>query len=121
MTVQFLIETRSILNEQGVIVANTFSTSRLYDHESVTYETVFGPFFNFKMPMTGNRVIIASTGELPGKKVIQDRANKLSGRFTRYSVNIDDFPRYMKLLRDWNQDSRPLTDQFAPANILSGN
>jgi spermidine synthase len=118
MTAEFLQETRSIMGETGVLVANTFSTSRLYDHESVTYTTVFGPFFNFKMPITGNRVIIATRQPLPDKKILQDRANRLSGRFTRYAVNIDDFPRYMKTGKDWNEMARPLTDQFSPANLL---
>ena len=121
MTVEFLQETRSIMSEQGVLVANTFSTSRLYDHESVTYQRVFGPFFNFKMPITGNRVVVANRHELPGKKVLQDRANKLAVRFVRYAVNIDDFPPYMKHDKDWNEKVRPLTDQFAPVNLLRGN
>ena len=120
MTVEFLRETQSIMSDGGVLVANTFSTSRLYDHESVTYEAVFGPFFNFKMPITGNRVIVINRHSLPTKKVLQDRANKLAGRFTKYAVNIDDFPRYMKQGRDWNENVRPLTDQFAPVNLLRG-
>ena len=121
MTVEFLQETRSIMSEQGVLVANTFSTSRLYDHESVTYQRVFGPFFNFKMPITGNRVVVTNGHELPGRKVLQDRANKLADRFVKYAVNIDDFPRYMKHDKDWNEKVRPLTDQFAPVNLLRGN
>ena len=121
MTVEFLQETRSIMSEQGVLVANTFSTSRLYDHESVTYQRVFGPFFNFKMPITENRVVVTNGHELPGRKVLQDRANKLADRFVKYAVNIDDFPRYMNDDKDWNEKVRPLTDQFAPVNLLRGN
>jgi spermidine synthase len=37
MTREFLEECRAILVSDGVLVANTFSSSRLYDSESVTY------------------------------------------------------------------------------------
>ncbi len=120
MTVEFLQEVKSIMSDRGVLVANTFSTSKLYDHESVTYQRVFGDFFNFKMPGTANRVIVATGKPLAPKKLIQDRANRLSGKMTRYGVNIDDFPRYMKRGKDWNEKERPLTDQYSPANLLRG-
>jgi|TARA_B100001971_G_C18254114_1_gene580589 spermidine synthase len=118
MTVEFLQETKAIMSDQGVLVANTFSTSRLYDHESVTYESAFGTFFNFKMPVTGNRVIITNGGQLPETKLMQDRANKLAGKLRKYAIKIDNFPRHMKRTKDWNKKARPLTDQFSPANLL---
>lgn len=120
MTVEFLEEVKSIMSDEGVLVANTFSTSKLYHHESVTYQTVFHEFFNFKMPITGNRVIVTNGKPLPSKKIIQDKANRLSGKMTRYAINIDDFPRYMRRDRDWNEKQRPLTDQYSPANLLRG-
>jgi spermidine synthase len=120
MTVEFLQEVQSIMSDKGVVVANTFSTSELYHYESVTYQTVFGDFFNFKKPGTGNRVIVTTGKPLPSKKVIQDRANRLSGKMTKYRVNIDDFPRYMNRAKDWNEKQRPLTDQYSPANLLQG-
>jgi len=118
MTKEFLQEVKSIMSEQGVLVANTFSTSRLYDHESVTYGSVFGAFFNFKMPITSNRVIITNGRQLPESKLMQERANKLARRLKKYAVKIDDFPRHMKRTKDWNEKARPLTDQFSPANLL---
>ncbi len=123
MTQEFLEEVRGLLLDDGVLVANTFSTSKLYGHESATYSIVFGEFFNFKMPITGNRVIVTQVGAdsvLPETKLLQDRANRLSGPFTRYAVNIDDFPRYMRRVKDWDTNVRPLTDQFSPANLLRG-
>jgi spermidine synthase len=117
-TMEFLEEVKALLNEDGVLVANTFSTSKLYHHESVTYTNVYGNFFNFKMPITGNRVIVTNGKPLPSRKQLQDRANKLSGRMTKYFVNIEDFPKYMSRDRDWDESKRPLTDQFAPANLL---
>ena len=46
----------------GIVAANTFSSSRLYQNESVTYRAVFGEFYNLK---SANRVILASNGPLP--------------------------------------------------------
>ena len=62
LTREFLSEVRSLLAPDGIVAANTFSSSRLYQNESVTYRAVFGPFYNFK---SGNRVILASNGPLP--------------------------------------------------------
>jgi len=117
-TVEFLEEVSALLSDNGVLVANTFSTSKLYHHESVTYSVVFGDFFNFKMPITGNRVIIANGKPLPSRKQLQDQANKLAVRLKKYNVNIGDYPKYMSRERDWDESKRPLTDQFAPANLL---
>ena len=38
LTREFLEEVKAIMTDESVLVANTFSTSRLYDHESVTYQ-----------------------------------------------------------------------------------
>jgi spermidine synthase len=120
MTVEFLQEVQAILSENGVVVANTFSTSKLYHHESMTYQTVFGSFFNFKRSGTGNRVIVTTGKTLPSEEIIQSRANRLSGKLTKYYVKIEDFPRYMNREKDWNEKLRPLTDQYSPANLLQG-
>src|SRR5690606_4803057 len=44
MTREFLEEVKALLPEDGMVVANTFSNSALYDAESVTYRAVFGEF-----------------------------------------------------------------------------
>ncbi|NND58899.1 MAG: fused MFS/spermidine synthase, partial [Gammaproteobacteria bacterium] len=59
MTADFLKECQQLLTENGVLVANTFSSSRLYDSESQTYATVFGDFLNLRRRL-GNRVIVAA-------------------------------------------------------------
>ena len=80
MTVEFIEETALLLSESGVLVANTFSTSALYHHESVTYSAVFSEFINFKMPNTRNRVIIATKVPLPSRKTMLDRSKQLTAR-----------------------------------------
>ncbi len=69
MTKEFLSDVKALLTPNGILVANTFASSKLYDHESTTYGEVFGQFMNLKMPGTGNRVIIA------GKKGSQTKTS----------------------------------------------
>ncbi len=42
LTREFLQEIKGLLSEHGVLAANTFAASRLYDFESATYYSVFG-------------------------------------------------------------------------------
>jgi spermidine synthase len=68
LTQEFLEEVKQVLAPDGVVVANTFSTSRFYDHESVTYQRVFGEFYNFKLPTSGNRIILTQLKSLPSPR-----------------------------------------------------
>ena len=74
MTLEFLRHVRGILAPGGVAVANTFTNSQLYERESATYAAVFGEFFNLQ---TGNRVIVAVNGELPGRDELARNAEAL--------------------------------------------
>ncbi len=120
MTVEFLDDIKSLLTPDGVVIANTFLGSSLYDHESVTYSTVFGPMFNLKMPGTGNRVIVASRMELPDNKTLMANAMMLKPAFERYRIDLRKYVPNMNRDPDWKTDKRPLTDQYAPANLLRG-
>ena len=120
MTVEFLEETRSLLAPGGAVAANTFATSRLYDHESETYRAVFGTFFNLRIPEGNNRVILASTNPLPDKATLRERARAWRNRLRPYGVPVLDYPRRMSLRLDWDESKRPLTDQYSPANLLRG-
>jgi spermidine synthase len=118
MTREFLEEVRGILSDNGVLVANTFSISDLYSYESATYAAVFAPFFNMKPDDSGNRVILASRQPLPTPDVLAARAAALAGLLRPYGI---DFTELLPLLRtepDWDPDTRVLTDQYAPANLL---
>jgi len=44
LTREFLQHVRAILTPNGILVANTFTNSKMYDQESVTYADVFGDF-----------------------------------------------------------------------------
>ena len=118
MTAEFLNESRDLLVDDGVLIANTFSTSKLYDHESATYAEVFGSFLNLKMPDTGNRVIVATRGNLPGDFALKSRAKQMSASLETYGVQMEVFPRFMSRKIDWDESARVLTDQYSPANLL---
>ena len=64
MTKEFLMEGQRLLSKEGLLIANTFGTSKLYDYESNTYHDVFGDFINYKRPETGNRLIIVPQAKL---------------------------------------------------------
>ena len=118
MTAEFLKETRDLLSPGGVVAANTFSTSRLYDHESETYRVVFGSFFNLRLRETNNRVVLASNGPLPARDLLRRNARSWRKPLAEYDVQITDYPRRMSTEVDWDTTQRPLTDQYSPANLL---
>jgi spermidine synthase len=116
LTREFIAEVKSLLSPQGVLAANTFSSSRLYDHESVTYAAVFPHFFNLKRE---NRVIIASNGALPDAEQIRQRSEGLESAFARYGFKASAVLPLFSLEQDWDRDARQLTDQYSPANLLN--
>jgi spermidine synthase len=122
MTQEFLQETKQLLSEHGVLAANTFSVSKLYDYESATYKAVFGDFFNVRNNRNSNRIILTSNQPLPQRSVINERATTLSKILLPFNVNISEISRYMTstaTAQDWPQTTPLLTDQYSPANLLN--
>ncbi|MEE8119421.1 MAG: fused MFS/spermidine synthase [Gammaproteobacteria bacterium] len=118
MTREFLEECRSLLTADGVLVANTFSLSRLYDAESVTYEQAFGWLVNVKQE-TGNRIILTSRAAMPGHKELRQAAASFPVDLSRFGLDLKWVARQIRLYPDWNRNARPLTDQYNPANLLN--
>jgi spermidine synthase len=118
MTKEYLEETRALLVPGGVLAANTFAISRLYDHESTTYQAVFGTFYNVRSRLSANRIIIAVNGELPDMETLSAAAAALAGRLRPYDVQINDYLPGFSTRPDWDTTARILTDQYAPANLL---
>ena len=121
LTLEFLQEVRSIMTPDGVLVANTFSTSRFYDHESETYQRAFGEFFNFKLPSSGNRIIIARDELLPPRGKMMQTARNLAPRVRRFGVPLLEYPNRLSTRVDWDRSRRVLTDQYSPSNLLRDN
>ncbi len=119
MTAEFLQEVKALLPTNGMVVSNTFSTSRLYAAESATYAQVFGKFFNVRQAGTGNRIIIASMQPLPEAATLAQRATTLQQKLDRFDMKLVDYTQYMRTDVDWDTKERVLTDQYAPANLLN--
>ncbi|PZN31668.1 MAG: spermidine synthase [Proteobacteria bacterium] len=116
LTRDFLAEVRAVMTPDGVLVANTFSSSRLYDHESVTYAAVFDRFFNLKRE---NRVIIAPLGTLPSRAELAQASERFAAAFRTYGIDARELLRLFSTRRDWDERARVLTDQYSPANLLN--
>ena len=121
LTREFLEEVKAIMAPGAVLVANTFSTSRFYDHESVTYQRAFDEFFNFKLPSSGNRIILTQNEPLPPRGELVTRAQRLVERVEKYGVPLLEYPARLSTRVDWDMSRRELTDQYAPANLLRDN
>jgi spermidine synthase len=119
MTREYLEETKSLLSENGVVAANTFSVSNLYDHETATYAEVFGQLFNLTRTDSSNRVIFASVGPLPGVYEMAARARLLKDTLHPFGVPITSYPKALIKPVKWKKDTRVLTDQYSPANLLN--
>jgi spermidine synthase len=116
LTREFLTEVKSLLAPEGVLVANTFSSSRLYDHESTTYADVFGTFYNLK---AANRVIIARPAGLPNENSLRTRAAEYEKVLRTFGVDAMSVLPMFTTQPDWDTGARVLTDQYSPANLLN--
>jgi spermidine synthase len=116
LTQEFLREVQGILAPDGVVAANTFSSSRLYDHESTTYASVFGRFFNLKRR---NRVIIARQGGLPDSETIRRNAARWQPILAPTGVDGAWLAGLFDTTPDWRSDARVLTDRYSPSNLLN--
>jgi len=116
LTQEFLGEVKSLLAPGGVVVGNTFSSSKLYDHESTTYASVFGTFFNLK---AANRVIVARPDGLPTEAQLRERARQYESALRGFGVDTDAVLALFTTRADWDAKARVLTDQYSPANLLN--
>jgi len=118
MTREYLLETRELLAPEGVLLANTFSISKLYHHESTTYESVFGKLLTVQSPQSANRVIVAKNGAFPSDTDIDRNHDLWAPRLLPFDVDLGRVREQLDDTRDWQQDARVLTDQYSPANLL---
>jgi len=116
LTREFLSEVRSLLTPDGIVAANTFSSSRLYQNESVTYEAVFGSFYNLR---SGNRVILAAKGALPSLQQAAANERRFRDVFRSYGFAASAVLARFSTRVDWDPHARVLTDQYSPANLLN--
>mgnify|MGYP003387579527 FL=1 len=122
MTKEFLQETKNLLSENGVISANTFSLSELYAHESATYKAVFGDFYQVSNQANANRIIIVSKNDFTTNSLNKSKLKQLNNKLR--TVGVDLYSLYNKITftgveQNWSENTRLLTDQFSPVNLLN--
>ncbi len=117
LTVEFLTEAKNLLVPGGLLSANTFNGSKLYDYESVTYQSVFDQLQILPSLTKGNRIIFACNCEnLAGKIKVNQQIKKA---LVPFGVDLDSLVSRLTNKVDWDTSVRPLTDQFSPANLLN--
>jgi len=118
LTREFLQEVKSVMAPNGVIVANTFSDSALYDYESVTYRAVFGPFFNLRL---ANRIILGRSGGITPDDLAQAKKNAgiVEAEFSKRGSGSNFLLPLLSPAVDWDPNARVLTDQYSPSNLLN--
>ncbi len=121
MTQEFFSDLKTLMTPDATLAANTFTISDLYDSESVTYESVFGSFINFRLPESANRMIIVPPADVSSDR-LEERASALTTTLKPFRVPIEKYARLIAIAKkkkpDWNQNARVLTDQYSPANLL---
>jgi|CXWL01.1.fsa_nt_gi spermidine synthase len=136
MTREFLAECKGLLAPGGVLVANTFTRSKLYDSESRTYEAAFGWFLNIKRGST-NRIVLVHDGPPVARSAYiayVDAFYDASGQpkatldpavraaltaLPGFGVDLRAIATMAAERPDWKTDAKILTDQYAPANLLN--
>lgn len=116
LTKEFLEEVKAIMTPDGVLAANTFSRSALYDYESATYQAVFGEFYNLKF---SNRIVLAKLGGLPAMDEVRANAQLWDAELRSRDANPDFVLPIMSTRVDWDTDVPILTDQYSPSNVLN--
>ena len=118
LTQEFLQEVKQNLSQDGIVIANTFTGSRLNQHESATYNSVFPNFVNIKSGASRNRVIVAKNSQ----SEIRLNFNKLPATTDEWlrkrGVDARDYMKTIEYNPSWNKNARILTDQYSPANLL---
>ena len=116
LTKEFLQEVRGLLANDGVLAANTFSSSRLYDNESATYFSVFGDFYSLKQ---SNRVILLRLGGLPDKAELSRNAAAVEEKIRPWGTGGEWLLPLFAVEKGWASNTRVLTDQYSPSNLLN--
>ena len=119
MTREFLEEVKGILADDGVVIANVFSSSLLFDAEMKTFLAVFGRCQVFAGSSSSNAMLVSpgAGGRMLTIKEAVDRAKEVQ-RERKMAFNLVAIARRLRL--DILPDTRAeiLTDDRAPVNRL---
>jgi spermidine synthase len=117
LTREFLLEIKALLTGNGVLAANTFAVSRLYDLESATYSSVFGQFYRLK---SGNRIILIRQNGLPDREELNRNADAVEAKLAPLGTGKENLLPMFGIESGWPRNTRVLTDQYSPSNLLNG-
>ncbi len=117
MTREFLSEVKQLIGPRGLVISNTFSSSRLYDYESATYQFVFGHFYQLRGNHSGNRVILASTHLPPAEQLLGDISRRQAELHT-LGINAAYLRQAFERKPRWQPVTRLLSDDYSPVNLL---
>lgn len=118
-TREFLEQVSSLLSPRGVVVANVFHTNRLFDAQLKTFREVYGRCYVFIGTESINAVLLAPGRDLPdlalGKAfaIAEQLQNRCDFGFDLAQVVRKFEPGFQP-----SPDSKVLTDDLAPVNIL---
>jgi spermidine synthase len=118
MTREFLLEVKNILSDDGVVIANVFSTNRLFDAELKTFIEVFGDCQVFMGRRSTNAMLAATKTNKP---LTREEAVARAARLQNAHAFKFDLT---KVAQQLNPDVKPdprakvLTDDRAPVNWL---
>jgi len=122
MTKEFLQEAKALLSKNGILSANTFSLSELYAHESATYKAVFGDFYQVSDQGNSNRIIIVNRNGFAVNSLNKSNIKNINAKLHKYGVDIYSLYKkinFTKTNQNWPKNTRLLTDQFSPVNLLN--
>lgn len=114
LTREFIGEVKSLLSPHGVIASNTFASGPLAPYEAATYQSVFGQTRVVDVAM-GSRIILAGRDGLPDDATTRDNAAAFEDRFRTIGILKRELQSHPQA---GTEGYRPLTDQYAPANLL---
>jgi spermidine synthase len=118
MTKEFLEEVKSILSDNGVVVANVFSHNRLFDAELKTFIEVFGNCQVFLGQHSTNAILAATKAGTPlTKEAAAGRAVQLQSRHA-FEFDLTTVARQLNPEVKPDARAKVLTDDRAPVNWL---
>lgn len=114
LTTEFYEQTKDRLSEGGVVVQNIEPTTMLFDAAIATMKSVYDHVETYDAG--GNVVAVAYDGPKREQALLRDQAGVMQDKYDlRYPLE-ELLEKDLPLIYD--PETKPLTDDFAPANVL---